>query len=96
LAGIGSTHPEELRAERRRQLEIQKKGIQSQLELLAASRIRLEAAIARADTLSYQQSAGGPQVASEPATRGSSPTKRIQRPRKPRPKKRRPSGRHQP
>src|SRR5882762_9488404 len=30
LAGIGSTHPEDLREARRRQLEIQRKGIQSQ------------------------------------------------------------------
>ena len=33
LAGMGSTHPEELREARRRQLEIEKKGMQSQLEL---------------------------------------------------------------
>ena len=30
LAGVGSTHPEDLREARRRQLEIQRKGIQSQ------------------------------------------------------------------
>lgn len=54
LAGIGSTHPEELREQRRRQLEIEKKGVQSQLNTLAASRTRLETAIATADALSYQ------------------------------------------
>src|SRR6266705_4650594 len=46
LAGVGSTHPEDLRAARRRQLEIQKKGIQTQLDSLAASRAHLEAGIA--------------------------------------------------
>lgn len=54
LAGIGSTHPEELREQRRRQLEIEKKGVQSQLDTLAASRTRLETAIATADAMSYQ------------------------------------------
>jgi len=42
LAGVGSTHPEELREARRRQLETQRKGIQSQLDNLAATRERLE------------------------------------------------------
>lgn len=58
LAGVGSTHPEELREQRRRQLEIEKKGLESQLEVLAASRARLEAAVARADAESYVESAG--------------------------------------
>src|SRR5882762_6353775 len=58
LAGVGSTHPEELREQRRRQLEIQKRGLESQLEVLAASRARLEAAVARADAESYRESAG--------------------------------------
>ncbi len=58
FAGVGSVHPEELRETRRRQLEIEKRGVQSQLDVLAASRSRLEAAIARADAESYQQSAG--------------------------------------
>src|SRR5229473_1160313 len=57
LAGVGSTHPEELREQRRRQLEIQKRGLESQLEVLTASRTRLEAAVARADTESYRESA---------------------------------------
>ena len=58
FAGVGSTRPEGLRETRRRQLEIEKRSIQSQLDALAASRTRLEAAIARADTESYHQSAG--------------------------------------
>ena len=60
LAGIGSTHPEDLRAQRRRQLEIEKKGVESQLDTLAASRARLEAAIASADAISYQSAGVGP------------------------------------
>ena len=58
LAGIGSVHPEELREARRRQLEIEKRGVQSRLDVLAASRARLETAISHADAESYQQSAG--------------------------------------
>src|SRR6266480_763668 len=37
LAGVGSTHPEELREQRRQQLEIQKRRLQSQFEVLVAS-----------------------------------------------------------
>src|SRR5947207_8542430 len=58
LAGVGSVHPEELREARRRQLEIEKRGVQSQLDVLAASRSRLETAIAAADAESYRQSTG--------------------------------------
>jgi uncharacterized protein YlxW (UPF0749 family) len=63
LAGVGSVHPEELREARRRQLETEKRGIQSQLDVLAATRSRLEAAIAAADAEGYRQSAGrGPNL----------------------------------
>src|SRR5262249_26488561 len=55
LAGIGSTRPEELRESRRRQLTIQRDGVQAQLQTLEASRVRLEAAIANAEALAYQQ-----------------------------------------
>jgi len=58
LAGIGSTHPEDLREARRRQLEAQRKGIQSQLDNLATTRARLEAAIATADAQSYREAVG--------------------------------------
>jgi citrate synthase len=58
LAGVGSTHPEELREARRRQLEIQKKSIQSQLDILGDSRTRLEAAIASTEAEIYRQNAG--------------------------------------
>lgn len=57
LAGIGSTKPEDLREQRRRQLEIERNGVKAQLDLLATSRTRLETAIARADAEAYRQSA---------------------------------------
>jgi hypothetical protein len=59
LAGVGSTRPEELREQRRRQLTIEKDGVTRQLDLLATSRTRLESAIQLADNRAYQQSAQG-------------------------------------
>jgi peptidoglycan hydrolase CwlO-like protein len=72
----GSTHPEELREQRRRQLENQKASVQSQLGQLATSRSRLEAAITTAEATAYRQSALPPtsdQSPSEVSTE-SSPT----------------------
>lgn len=57
LAGIGSTRPEDLRAHRRRQLTIEKDGVNAQLKILETSRLRLEAAIASAEARAYQESA---------------------------------------
>ena len=57
LAGIGSTRPEELRAARRKQLQIERDGITAQLRILDTSRSRLEAAILDADTRAYHESA---------------------------------------
>ena len=57
LAGVGSTKPEELREARRRQLTIERDGVLAQLKTLETSRQRLEAAIANAEALAYQQSA---------------------------------------
>ena len=57
LAGIGSTRPEELREQRRRQLEIEKKSVQTRLEQLATSRTRLETGIVQADNAAYHSSA---------------------------------------
>jgi len=57
LAGVGSTRPEELRETRRRQLTSQRDGLQSQLQTLETERQRLEAALANADALAYQESA---------------------------------------
>ena len=59
LAGVGSTRPEELREQRRRELTIERDSTRKQLELLETSRLRLESAIQLADTLAYQQSAQG-------------------------------------
>jgi len=57
LAGIGSTKPEELRETRRRQLAIERDGVQAQLNILQTSRQRLETAIANAEARAYQESA---------------------------------------
>ena len=57
LAGVGSTRPEDLREQRQRQLEIERSGVQKQLDLLATSHSRLETAIAKADADAYRQSA---------------------------------------
>jgi hypothetical protein len=46
---IGTTHPEEVRDQRRRQLEAQRTKIKAQYDQLEQSRVRLEAAIASAD-----------------------------------------------
>jgi hypothetical protein len=59
LAGIGSTKPEELREQRRRQLTIEQNSVRTQLNLLATSRERLESAIRREEGFAYQQSAEG-------------------------------------
>ena len=48
-AGYGTTRPEELREQRRKQLENEKERVRKQLDLLAASRTRLEQAIATSD-----------------------------------------------
>lgn len=42
----GSTRPEELRENRRLQLETERKGVQSQIDLLEQSRLRIEMSIA--------------------------------------------------
>lgn len=59
LAGVGSTRPEELREQRRRQLTIEKTSVTAQLEELATQRLRLESAIASAESEAYQESARG-------------------------------------
>jgi uncharacterized protein YlxW (UPF0749 family) len=76
LAGVGSTHPEDEREQRRRQLEIERKGVQAQLDLLTTSHTRLETAIARAETDAYHQSAAPVNVTSTntPSTTTASPT----------------------
>lgn len=67
LAGVGSTHPEDLREQRRRQLEIERNGVQAQINLLATSHARLETAIANTDAEAYRQSAAPTTVAPTPS-----------------------------
>lgn len=59
LAGVGSTRPEELREQRRKELTIERNGVRRQLDLLETSRTRLESAILEADTRAYHESAQG-------------------------------------
>lgn len=91
LAGVGSTRPEELRATKQRQLEIQKSSVQKQLNILAESRVRLEKSLAQAEADAYHQSARGVVVSgNESATtsskssseQGTAPSTEEQRPRK--------------
>lgn len=76
LAGVGSTRPEELREQKRRQLEIERNGVKTQLDVLTTSRTRLEASLARADADAYRQSAAPPIVVtqSDGAETGVSPS----------------------
>jgi chromosome segregation ATPase len=53
----GSTRPEELREQRRRQLESEKTNVQAQLDNVIQSRARLETAVATAEAAAYRQSA---------------------------------------
>jgi outer membrane murein-binding lipoprotein Lpp len=48
--GYGTTHPEEARDARRRQLESERSRVQAQLRLVESSKTRLETAVANADT----------------------------------------------
>lgn len=96
LAGVGSTRPEDLREQRRRQLEIERNGVRAQLDLLATSHSRLETAIARADVDAYRQSAApasNPPTLGGPSIETSSDTTTPVRPRRARKKKTRKSRR---
>lgn len=59
LAGIGSTRPEDLREQRRRQLTIEKTAVEAKLEQLRLQRLRLEQSLLEAESKAYQQSAKG-------------------------------------
>ena len=72
LAGLGSTKPEDLREQRRRQLEIERNGVQKQLDLLNTSHSRLETALAQAEADAYRQSAA-PVTSNTAAPNGASP-----------------------
>jgi hypothetical protein len=68
LAGIGSTHPEELREHRRKLLTIERNGLQRQLDLLEEDRARIEAAIAdAAASLEYAPPSPSPLLVTAPA-----------------------------
>jgi len=69
LAGVGSTRPEELRESRRRQLTIERDGVQAQLNTLEAGKQRLETALQNAEVLAYQQSARPTQMLSASSPR---------------------------
>jgi hypothetical protein len=57
LAGIGSTRPEELREQRKRQLTIQRSAVSAKLEQVALRRTQVEAALVTAENQVYQDSA---------------------------------------
>lgn len=57
LAGIGSTKPEDLREQRRRQLTFEKENVMAQLKGVEEGRKRIEAAIAETETRAYHESA---------------------------------------
>jgi len=78
LAGVGSTRPEELREQKRRQLEIERNGVKTQLDLLARSHSRLETAIAQADAEAYRQSAAPPTPPTRASTGGPSGEQTIE------------------
>lgn len=85
----GSTHPEELREQRRRQLESEKANVQAQLDRLAQSRTRLEAAIATAEAAAYRQSALPSSYNPPPETSPKSPAAvKPKTQKRPRPKRR--------
>jgi uncharacterized protein YlxW (UPF0749 family) len=56
FAGVGSLHPEEMREQRRLQLQNEKDRALARLDNLAATRQRLETAIQAADAEAFQQS----------------------------------------
>lgn len=57
LAGVGSTRPEELREQRRRQLAIERNSVLALLKVIEATRAGLDAQIVAAEAEAYQQSA---------------------------------------
>ena len=76
VAGIGSTHPEELREHRRKLLTIERDGIQTQLDLLEEKRARIKAAIAAAEFAAYLNYAL-PSPTPSPATSPSKPMTQL-------------------
>jgi len=90
LALTGSTKPEELREQRRRELAKEKESVRLQLDQLAASHTRLEAAIATADAENYRRGAlmAGPATSTTPVnSTGGQPAKAVQE-QQPQPRRR--------
>src|ERR1700755_3098033 len=54
--GVGTTRPEELREQRRSQLQREKDRALAELDKLLTSRLRLESAISEAEVAAFQQS----------------------------------------
>ncbi|HYO63701.1 MAG TPA: hypothetical protein VER08_08740 [Pyrinomonadaceae bacterium] len=69
VAHIGTTRPEELRARRREQLEREQAGIRRQLEDLANSRARVEAAVSRLEAEADRARTAAPTETTPPAAR---------------------------
>ena len=76
VAGIGSTHPEELREYRRKVLTIERDGIQTQLDLLEEKRAQIKGAIAAAEYVAYLKYAL-PSPTPSPATPPSKPMTQL-------------------
>jgi hypothetical protein len=87
LAGIGSTRPEGLRELRRRELEVEKTSIQTQLQRLTENERRLEARILQADNAAYHEGAGvdaqksSVSVSEQKTPAASRPQRRVRKPR---------------
>jgi cell division protein FtsB len=98
LALTGSTKPEELREQRRHQLEKERESVRAQADQLAASRTRLEAAIATADAEAYRRGAlAAPTASPMPVNTVSSPQPATSiQPQQPQPRRRRSTHRRRP
>lgn len=80
----GSTQPEVLREQRRKQLESQKALLQTELDQLATSRARLEASIATAEAAAYRQSAVSSESSPPPVVSpGNTPTAKAKQTKPP-------------
>lgn len=66
LAGIGSTRPEDLRENRRRQLSIEKESVLTQLEIVQKTKLRLQIEISAAEVRAYHESAAPTPMPIEP------------------------------
>jgi carboxypeptidase family protein len=82
VAGIGSTHPEELREYRRKVLTIERDEIRTQRELLEEDRARIKAEIAAAEYVAYLKYA---LPSPSPVTSPLNPTTQLMSPEEARP-----------